>query len=152
MSAPAIVIERREIILRQVPGVGPPGSVEGGFSVNGEPPFDMSGSIEGLNGIAVVSQGLMPLYMPRPGTLAYVLFGAGIAPQGQSLLFDVNKNGTSLWDNDIDKPSIAPGMNVSLKVVPDHLDFLAGDYFTVDIDQIGTTSAGGMITFSIWYF
>lgn len=149
---PVITIERREIVIEQIPGVGPPGSIEGGFSVDGEPPFDLTGSIEGAGGIAVVAQGIRPFYMNRPGRVAYVIFGAGISPQGSELAFDVNRNGTSIWANDIDKPTIAPGFNVSLKVIPDFPDHLAGDYYTVDIDRVGSTLAGGAITFSIWYF
>lgn len=158
---PTIVIERREIVIdrtpkelviQHVPGVGPPGSPIGGWSINGEPPFDMTGSIEGAGGVAVVAQGIRRFTAVRPGTLAYCLFSAGVPPTGQSLVFDVNKNGSSLWSNPIDRPKIDPGTYTSAKVVPDFASFISGDYFTVDIDQIGSPNAGGAITFSIWYF
>jgi hypothetical protein len=149
VSDPVIVVERKEIVLRQVPGVGPPGEINGGFSVDGEPPFNLICSIPGT---LVVATGQTRLYMPRAGTIGRVDASIGVAPQGLAVIFDVNKNGATIFTTQANRPTILPGSNASLDNTPDVTTFVAGDYYTIDCDQIGTVAAGVSAVVTIWYF
>lgn len=98
------------------------------------------------------------------------------APTGAALLFDINKNGTTVFTDQAKRPTVAingfaatpvkvtrgvaangtPGtnqpndtgvgyVNVIGAVVPSDTPvatFEAGDYITVDVDQVGSTVAG----------
>lgn len=70
----------------------------------------------------------------------------GVAPVGTSLLVDVNKNGTTIFTTQGNRPSIATTEVVSTLATPDVQNLEPGDYLTVDIDQIGSTTAGEDLT------
>lgn len=101
-------------------------------------------------GILSVSTGALRL--PVEGT--YIITGvrlmAGTAPTGQALLVDVNKNGTTIYTTQSNRPTIAAGANSGGPgATPDVTALVAGDYLTIDIDQIGTTVAGSDLVVSI---
>ena len=77
-----------------------------------------------------------------PATIHGVLATAGTAPTGSSLIFDVNKNGTTIFTTQANRPAISAGSNSSSIAVPDVTSVSTNDYITVDIDQIGSTTAG----------
>jgi hypothetical protein len=66
----------------------------------------------------------------------------GTAPTGASILVDVNKNGTTIFTTQGNRPSIAASGNASSAAVPDVTTASAGDYLTVDVDQVGSSVAG----------
>jgi hypothetical protein len=70
----------------------------------------------------------------------------GTAPTGAAILVDVNKNGTTIFTTQGNRPSIAAGGNASSAAVPDVTSLAAGDFLTVDVDQIGSTVAGSDLT------
>jgi hypothetical protein len=74
----------------------------------------------------------------------------GTAPTGSAVIVDVNKNGTTVFTTQSNRPQIADGQYSSgvvtaVEVAP----FVAGDYFTVDIDQVGSTIAGSDLTVEV---
>lgn len=77
--------------------------------------------------------------------LSKVYVDVGTAPVGASLIIDVKKNGTSLWTNAASRPTITDG-NTAVNAVPTITSFVDGDYLTVDIVQIGSTTAGSDLT------
>lgn len=66
-----------------------------------------------------------------------------VAPTGASIIVDVNKNGTTLYTTQGNRPTIAIGSNASTTTLPDVLTFAANDILSVDVDQVGSTIAGG---------
>lgn len=75
----------------------------------------------------------------------------GTAPTGATVLVDVNKNGTTVFTTQGNRPSIAISGFASSAAVPDVTSLAAGDYLTVDVDQIGSTIAGADLTVAIRY-
>lgn len=77
----------------------------------------------------------------------------GTAPTGSTILVDVNKNGTTIFTTQGNRPSIAISGFLSAAAVPDAAAaaYVAGDYVTVEIDQKGSTIAGSDLTVAIEY-
>lgn len=91
--------------------------------------------------------GAQPFPYTGSGTVVDVRAVVGTAPTGQALVVDVHINGSSLWAATIDKPTIAVSAKDSGLTPPDQNAVLSdGDVITVDIDQVGSTIAGGNLT------
>lgn len=99
-------------------------------------------------GTLTVKSGKSRLRMPFPGVVLGVAVSANTAPTGASAIVDVNKNGSTIFTTQANRPAIAAGSNSSSEAVPDASPavFATGDYFTFDIDQIGSTVAGADLT------
>lgn len=87
---------------------------------------------------------------PVPLTVVGVRAALNTSPVGQDLVVDVVKNGSaSLWTAQANQPRVVDGDGdgVGTAVVPDQNNTLTtGDYLTFNIDQTGTTTAGGFLT------
>jgi hypothetical protein len=68
------------------------------------------------------------------------------APTGAAIIVDVNKNGTTMYTTQANRPTIAVSTTSVVAALPDVLTLAPGDYMTVDIDQIGSTIAGADLT------
>jgi hypothetical protein len=66
----------------------------------------------------------------------------GTAPTGASLIVDVNKNGTSIYGTQANRPTIAASANAATVGAHTATTVTDGDYITVDVDQVGSTVAG----------
>lgn len=67
----------------------------------------------------------------------------GTAPTGASLIVDLNKNGTTVFTTQANRPTIAiSGNDSGAGTTPDVTSLVAGDYLTADVDQVGSTVAG----------
>lgn len=66
----------------------------------------------------------------------------GTAPTGAAVIVDVNKNGTTIFTTQGNRPTIAVGTNTVVSAAPNVTLWANGDYLTVDTDQIGSTVAG----------
>lgn len=76
-------------------------------------------------------------------TIVGVRASLGTAPTGSSVIVDVNKNGTSIFTTQANRPMIAVGANTSGKVTNMDVTTVAtNEYLTVDIDQVGSTVPG----------
>jgi hypothetical protein len=83
-------------------------------------------------------------------TILSVRASAGTAPTGASILVDINKNGTTIFTTQANRPTIAAAANTSGKVTNmDVTTVAAGDYLTVDIDQVGSTVSGSDLVVQI---
>lgn len=105
--------------------------------------FSRTGSVTVTTGVARI-----PVH---GGTFSIVSISVmcNTAPTGATILCDINKNGTTIFTTQANRPSIAISANVSTQGTPDVTSVTTGDYFTVDIDQIGSTVAGADLTVSI---
>ena len=74
------------------------------------------------------------------------------APAGSSIILDVNKGGTTIFTTQANRPTIAAAATTAtLAGDPEIVDFAAGDVITVDVDQIGSGTAGTGFCVSIAY-
>ena len=98
------------------------------------------------NGTLAVSTGLARFYPPFAVTIVAVRASLGTAPTGASLIVDVNKNGTTIFTTQANRPTVAASGFVSDEEVPDVTALTTSDYLTVDVDQVGSTVAGAYLT------
>lgn len=100
----------------------------------------------------VLSVGAGTLRLPVEGnyTITGVRLMVGTAPTSQALLVDVNKNGTTIYTTQANRPTIAAGANTGGPgATPDVTSLVAGDYLTIDIDQVGISVAGSDLVVSV---
>lgn len=83
------------------------------------------------------------------GIIVDVRAYAGTAPTGASMIVDVNKNGTTVFTTQANRPTIAAAANASSTTKPDVTAVAAGDRLSVDVDQIGSTVAGSDLLVSV---
>jgi hypothetical protein len=101
------------------------------------------------SGVLTVRTGVSRQYLD--GTYAFVSAraSANTAPTGAALIVDMNKNGTTIFTTQSNRPQIAVSTNTNLSSTAQVTTFAAGDYITVDIDQIGSTVAGSDLTVNL---
>jgi hypothetical protein len=109
------------------------------------PPLTVPEQIQAFSipGTLVVAAGAARFRFPFAVTILGISAAINTAPTGASAIFDVNKNGTTIFTTQGNRPTIAiSAFNTSAEAVPDVTSFNAGDYMTIDVDQIGSTIAG----------
>jgi len=84
--------------------------------------------------------------VPVAGTIIGVRARADTAPVGAAMIVDVNKNGTTLFTTQGNRPTIADGGNNSTTTLPDVTAVAAGDRITYDVDQVGSGTAGADVS------
>lgn len=104
-----------------IPGLG----TTGGF----ETLFNVAGALSTLTGN-------MRWYARFDGEITEVYVSVGTAPTGSGTTVRLNKNGSSLGT-----VTIAAGSNTN-SFTPASPTFVIGDYFTVDITAVGSTTPG----------
>lgn len=70
-------------------------------------------------------------------------------PIGSALTVDINKDGTTIFTTQANRPSIADGQTASPQAVPDVVSLAVGSVITVDIDAIGSGTAGSNLAIVI---
>ena len=84
--------------------------------------------------------------VPVACTVTDVRAYANTAPTTQSLIVDVNKNGTTLFTTQGNRPTIAAAGNASTTTLPDVTSLAAGDRLSYDIDQVGSGTVGAGVS------
>jgi hypothetical protein len=102
-------------------------------------------------GTLTAAAGLASFRAPFAGKVTGVTVAVLTAPVGASLIVDVNKGGTTLYTTQANRPTIAAGTSSATASLPDVTEFAAGDVITVDVDQIGSGTAGAGLTVAISY-
>lgn len=103
-------------------------------------------------GTLTVSAGTIRYRFPWAATILGVTAAVNTAPTGSSLICDVNKNGTTIFTTQANRPTIAAsGTATTTEPTPDVTAMATGDYLTVDIDQIGSSVAGADLTVIVRY-
>jgi len=100
-----------------------------------------------FSGAATVQAGALRWYNDTGVTLTVMACraSAGTAPTGATLIMDFNKNGTTLFTTQGNRPAIAISGNTDKKTNMDVTTVADGDYLTADIDQIGSSVAGSNV-------
>jgi hypothetical protein len=76
-------------------------------------------------------------------TLTKAIAKVGTVPAGNSIQIDVNKNGTTMLSRVLSIAAGASTATISSIVSSTPAELADGDEVTIDIDQIGSTTAGG---------
>lgn len=92
-----------------------------------------------VSGTLVTGTKQIALASPVAGTIGTVYAVVDTAPTGADIQLDVNKNGTSIFTGTLD---IAASSTTGNKA-PTTTSISAGDIISVDVDQVGSTVAGG---------
>lgn len=96
---------------------------------------------------SVLANAAQRLHANYKGNILNVRAYAKTAPVGADLIFDINLNGTSIWDTtQANRVTIAAGANEGTQTSFDYPKFVSGDVFTFDVDQVGSGTAGANIT------
>jgi hypothetical protein len=124
---------------------GPTGSVGPSASVQ-QVVFSRTGTL-------TVSAGTAKLVFAQAGAISGIRLAIGIAPAGADLICDVNLNGNTIFTTQGNRPTITAGNAIGTLATPDVTAVSAGDYITIDVDQIGSSTAGtdlsGTILFGV---
>jgi Head domain of trimeric autotransporter adhesin len=81
------------------------------------------------------------------GTAVKCWLACKTAPAGADLVIDIKKSGTSLWAaTPANRPRIAAGAATGSQASFDTTAFAAGDLFTIDVVQVGSTTPGQDLT------
>lgn len=103
-----------------------------------------------IQGNAAVSTGKSRAPIHSSAVIASVRVMANTAPTGAALIFDVKKNGTSIYaTTPANRPQIAAGATSGTGGTPDTTALAAGDRLTVDVVQVGSTVPGADIVVSV---
>lgn len=104
------------------------------------------------DGALTVGTGVSRFRFPFAVTILGVSAAVGTAPTGSSIIIDVNKNGVTIFTTQANRPEIPIGANDSgIEDVPNVTAVVAGEYLTIDRDQIGSTIAGSDLTVFVRY-
>lgn len=104
-----------------------------------------------IPGTLVTGTGVVRFYFNATRTVSNVVVGVGTAPTGSTIIVDVNKNGTTIFTTQGNRPTIAISGFSDLTSVPDVTGFVSGDYLTVDVDQKGSTIAGADLVVTVYF-
>jgi len=85
-------------------------------------------------------------------TLTFISVRASVdtAPTGQSILCDVNVDGTTIWSTQANRVAVAAAANTGESTTFNTTTIADGSYLTVDIDQVGSGTAGADLTVTVW--
>jgi hypothetical protein len=76
-------------------------------------------------------------------TIISVAAYANSAPTGAAVIIDVNKNDTTIFGTQANRPTIAAGSKAATVGAFSVSSLTDGDFISIDIDQVGSTAAGG---------
>lgn len=82
-------------------------------------------------------------------TVSAVKAAVNTAPIGLPILIDVNIDGTTIFGTQANRPSIAAGAYEASSTGMSVTTIANGSYFTVDVDQVGSTDPGADLTVTI---
>lgn len=101
-------------------------------------------------GVLTAAAGKAFVVAPYGGTIKKVSAKVSSAPAGSTILVDINKNGTTIFTTQANRPTIAASATAAtLAGQPEVLTFAAGDLLSVDVDQIGSGTAGSNLAVSL---
>lgn len=102
-------------------------------------------------GTLATATGTSRLYNPTGRTLTIdaVVIGVGTSPTTQSVISDLNLDGTTAYTTQGNRPAVTAGNNHATATAPDVTTWGSSSYLTVDIDQVGSGTAGSDLTLTV---
>jgi hypothetical protein len=113
-------------------------------TINGVIGFSVPGTLS-VGGVTVRN------LAPRAGTIQNVTASVYYPSTGSSIIVDINKNGSTIFTTQANRPSIPAGSNDDLYSNPNVTTFVQNDVFTLDIDQVGISGAGADLMIQMRY-
>ena len=96
-----------------------------------------------LDGVLVTDTSIdFDWYAPEAITITEVYIAVRVAPLGSSIIVDVNKNGTTIFTNQANRPEITSGNTSDTSGTPSVTSVVKNDIITIDLDAIGSGTAG----------
>jgi len=102
-----------------------------------------------VDGTLTVDTKLCSVIAPFAMTITEIRIAVDTAPTGADLIIDVNKNGTTLYTTQGNRPTITAGNTSATATDPDVTAIAVGDKISIDVDQIGSTVAGDNLMVTI---
>ena len=75
----------------------------------------------------------------------------GQAPTGSAIIADVNLDGLTLFTTQANRPQIAIGAVASALIIPAVVTIPIDSYLSVDVDQIGSSTAGADLVVQVMF-
>lgn len=95
-----------------------------------------------VDGELNVGTKVQSLIVPKAMTITEIRLVVDTAPTDASLIIDINKNGTTLYTTQANRPTITTGNTSATATAPDITSVAVGDLLTLEIDQVGSTLKG----------
>lgn len=95
-----------------------------------------------VDGVLTADTKLCSIIAPFAMTVIEVRVAVDVAPTGANLIADVNKNGTTMYTTQGNRPTIIATETSATATDPDVTSIALGDIISVDLDQVGSTIAG----------
>ena len=89
--------------------------------------------------------------MPHAGTIRSITTAVTTAPVGSALVCDVNIAGTTVFTTQGNRPSIAASEFSDNSAAIEAGTFAAGDVISVDVDAVGSGTAGANLSVLVTY-
>lgn len=103
-----------------------------------------------LAGQLALTTGQHRAYVERACTIVSVRVSVGTDPVGAPVVVDLLKNGSTIYAvNPGNKPTIAAAGSNQLADLPDTPNLTAGQYLTMNVDGIGSTTPGSDLTVTV---
>lgn len=104
-----------------------------------------------VSGDLTVDPGVLRLYNLTGAalTISKVHLAVNTAPTGADILVDVNEDGTTIFTNQANRPTVAISAFTGETTTIDDASWADGNYIQVDVDQIGSTIAGSDLTVTV---
>lgn len=83
--------------------------------------------------------------------LRSVAASVGLAPAGAAVIADVNLDGTTIFTDQAKRPTVASGAVSGPNSTPAVTAVPNGSYLTVDVDQVGSTTAGADLVVQVMF-
>jgi hypothetical protein len=102
-----------------------------------------------VSGDLAIESNVVSFIAPINMTIKLVRLSVDTAPTGANLITDINKNGTTIFTAQANRPSIIAGSTTGSTSKMDIATVFEGDKITLDIDQVGSTTVGKNLAVSI---
>jgi hypothetical protein len=93
----------------------------------------------------------LPNMTGRTLTISKVYLIVGTEPDGDDLICDIHKNGTTIFTTQSNRPTITDGNSEGSTTTIEVPSWADGEYLTLEIDQVGSGTAGADLTVAIVY-
>ncbi len=102
-------------------------------------------------GTLTTGTGVSKIPFTLDATIVSVQLAVDTSPTDADLIVDVNKNAVTIFTTQGNRPTVpaADADGVGAEATPDITSITAGEFLTVDIDQIGSTIAGADLVVSV---
>lgn len=116
-------------------------------SVRGQAIFTVAGDLEA----AIASPFPIHNRMGASKTILEVFLAVSGAPVGADLIVDVNKNGTTIFSTQSNRPKILAGEFTGYTNTIDTATWAAGETINIEVDQVGSSSPGTNLIVHVVY-